>query len=59
MAKKRLASWLFWIAVDVLAVGIYYVKGLHATTVLYAAFLVLATAGFFAWQRSYREPVHA
>lgn len=52
MATKRLESWLFWIVVDVLAIGIYWVKDLHPTAVLYAVFLVLATIGFFAWRGS-------
>ncbi|MEQ8819305.1 MAG: nicotinamide riboside transporter PnuC [Sumerlaeia bacterium] len=52
MGRKVLQSWLFWIAVDVLAIGIYLVKGLHQTSVLYAVFLVMATLGFFAWRRA-------
>ena len=52
MARKRLESWFFWISVDVVAIGIYYHKGLLLTSGLYAVFLVLATIGFFAWRRS-------
>jgi nicotinamide mononucleotide transporter len=52
MARKVLESWLFWIAVDVTAIGLYAVKGLYPTTALYAVFLVLAIAGFFEWKRS-------
>ncbi|MBI5486821.1 MAG: nicotinamide mononucleotide transporter [Deltaproteobacteria bacterium] len=51
MNQKRVESWLFWIAVDVLSVGIYYVKGLHFTSLLYAAYLVMATMGWFAWRK--------
>ena len=52
MARKVLESWCFWIAVDVLAVGLYAVKGLYPTTGLYVLFLGLAVAGFFEWRRS-------
>jgi nicotinamide mononucleotide transporter len=52
MARKVLESWLFWIAVDVLAIGLYAVKALYPTAGLYAVFLVLAITGFFAWKRS-------
>lgn len=55
MAKKVLESWLYWITVDVLAVGIYAVKGLYPSSLLYAAFLVLASMGFLAWYRSWRD----
>lgn len=55
MAKKVLESWWVWITVDVLAIGIYAYKALFPTSVLYAIFLALATAGFFAWRKSYHE----
>lgn len=31
MARKRLESWFFWIAVDVVAIGVYLYKGLYLT----------------------------
>ncbi len=52
MARKILESWLAWIIVDVLAIGIYLAKELYPTAVLYAVFLVLATLGLIAWTRS-------
>lgn len=55
MAKKILESWLFWISVDVVAIGVYFYKGLYPTTILYVCFLVLATKGYFAWKKSYKE----
>ncbi len=55
MARKKLESWYFWIAVDVVAIGVYWYKQLYLTTGLYAIFLVLATIGFFAWKKSYKE----
>jgi len=55
MARKKLESWLFWIAVDLVAIGIYWIKGLHMTSGLYLAFLMLATAGYFVWRVSWRR----
>jgi nicotinamide mononucleotide transporter len=52
MARKRLESWLFWIGVDVAAVGIYFYKELLLTSGLYGVFLCMASAGFIAWRRS-------
>ncbi len=54
LARKKLESWYFWIAVDVVAIGVYFLKGLYFTTGLYTLFLVLATMGFFAWRKSFR-----
>ena len=55
MARKKLESWLFWLAVDVVAVGVYFYKQLYLTTGLYAVFLVLATIGFFAWRQTMKK----
>ena len=49
MTRKKLESWVFWICVDVLAIGIYAAKGLHVTALLYGLFLVLAVLGLRAW----------
>ena len=50
--RKWIESWLVWIVVDVVYVGIYVVKGLFLMAGLYAAFLVLAVAGLVAWRKS-------
>lgn len=51
MARKRLENWLFWIAVDVVAIGVYLYKGLYLTSGLYAIFLVLCILGIRHWLR--------
>lgn len=57
MARKLLESWVLWITVDVLSIGIYYNRELYLTSGLYAVFLVMATAGLVAWYLSWRaEP---
>lgn len=53
MAKKKLESWFFWIAVDIVAVCVYWIKGLYLTTGLYSIFLILATLGYFEWRKAY------
>jgi nicotinamide mononucleotide transporter len=40
---------------DVIAIGVYYAKGLIVTSGLYVLFLVLATVGGFAWYRDYAK----
>ena len=59
MAKKTLESYLIWILVDVLAVGVYAVKALYPSTLLYACFLCLATAGFLEWRKDLPKPAMA
>lgn len=53
LARKKLESWIFWIAVDIIAVGIYLSKSLIPTSILYLAFLVLAILGYLAWRREF------
>lgn len=54
--RKLLESWLVWLAVDVLYVGMFLFKELYLTAGLYAIFLGLATMGFLGWRRSMRTP---
>jgi nicotinamide mononucleotide transporter len=59
LARKVLENWLIWIAVDILALGVYSARHLYLTTGLYAVFLVLATLGLVQWIRSYRSQTRA
>ena len=52
LTRKKLESWIYWISVDVVAIGVYFYKGLHPTAGLYAVFLILASAGFWKWSRN-------
>ena len=49
-ARRNLESWWVWIIVDVVYVGVYVLKHLYLTAVLYAAFVVLAVFGLRRWQ---------
>ena len=52
MARKKLESWQFWIAVDIVAIAVYFYKELYITTGLYSVFLVLAVLGYFQWRKT-------
>lgn len=55
MSRKKLESWYYWIAVDIIAIGIYYSKDLKLTAGLYTAFLIMAIIGLVKWRRSCLE----
>jgi len=59
MTRKLLENWLIWVAVDVVYIGMYFSQGLRLTAGLYAAFLVLATLGYFSWRQSLRDRLAA
>lgn len=48
---RRVESWVLWICVDVIALGLFTWRGLFVTTGLYTIFLVLATVGLIEWKR--------
>ena len=52
--RKWLESWLVWIVVDAVYVGMLLSQQLHLMTALYLAYLVLAVLGFVKWRRSLR-----
>lgn len=53
MIAKYRESWVLWVGMDVIAIGVYFAKGLLVTSGLYVVFLVLATMGGIKWYRDY------
>lgn len=47
---KRVENWLVWLAVNGVSIGLFAVKGLWLTVVLYAIFAVLSVVGWRAWR---------
>lgn len=52
LSRRYLQSWYLWIAVDVLAIGLFYSRGLEPTAALYVMFLGLAITGLIQWRRA-------
>ena len=53
MTRKLLENWAIWIVLDVVYVGVFLVRDLRLTALLYAVFLTLAIIGHIEWKRSY------
>jgi nicotinamide mononucleotide transporter len=51
-ARKHIASWWLWIAVDVIYIGEYLYKDLKPTAALYAGLVALAVLGLRDWRRA-------
>ena len=58
-ARKYLANWWIWIAVDVIYVGEYIYKDLRLTSALYGFFVLLAVLGLRDWQKAMERPTLA
>jgi nicotinamide mononucleotide transporter len=54
MTRRYVVNWLFWIVVDVVAIGVYFQKGLYPTVILYVCFLIMAIIGLYAWHKQYK-----
>lgn len=55
LSFRRIENWIYWIAVNVLSIGLYLSRGLNVSAGLYALLLVLAVAGLLSWLRSSRQ----
>jgi nicotinamide mononucleotide transporter len=53
--RRHAASWLLWIVVDTLYVGMFVYKGLTLTAGLYAAMIALAVMGYRRWKKVSRD----
>lgn len=52
LTKKYIESWLLWIAIDVVATGVYFQKNILLTSFEYFVFAVVAVYGFLNWQKN-------
>jgi nicotinamide mononucleotide transporter len=59
MSGRYLENWLLWIAVDLTAIPLYFVKDLRLTALLYGVFLVMSVAGLIHWAGKRRRPMAA
>lgn len=51
LARKVIQTWPFWIAVDLLSVGLYTTKGVHLMAIEYAIFLMMCIYGWYNWRK--------
>ena len=54
-SRRKLESWVLWIAVDLLAIPLFAVKELWLTAALYCVFLVMAVWGLVGWWQALRR----
>lgn len=49
MAKKKIESWVWWIATNCASIPLYFIKGYVFTSVQFLMLLILAVAGLMEW----------
>lgn len=50
--RKKFENWYYWLAVDILATGIYMYKGIYFYSALYFVYIFLAVGGLREWHKS-------
>jgi len=55
LTRRHLFNWLFWIVVDIVAIFIYFQKGLYPTSLLYFTFLIMCFVGQYSWWKEYKK----
>ncbi|GAC08805.1 nicotinamide riboside transporter PnuC [Paraglaciecola chathamensis] len=55
LSHRKLFNWTVWIIVDIVAIAVYWQKGLYPTSALYFCFLIMASIGQYAWIREFRH----
>ena len=56
MVRKRIESWIYWIVVDIIGIGLYYAKDVKLIALLYVLLLGLAIKGLVTWTRERKRP---
>ena len=51
MAKKKVESWYWWIATNLVSIPLYFSKGYVFTSFQFVVLLVMAFAGLIAWHK--------
>ena len=56
LTQKRIENWYYWIAVDVIGIGLYYVKGVRFIALLYVILLAMAINRLISWNNTNSLP---
>jgi nicotinamide mononucleotide transporter len=50
VTDKILESWIYWIAIDIVAAALYFTKELYFTSALFGLYVLLAALGYVQWK---------
>mgnify|MGYP006299918491 CR=1 FL=1 len=51
LARKYIENWIFWIIIDLIAMGTYVYKGLYPTVILFFVYTLMAVIGYIEWKK--------
>tara|TARA_Y100000589_G_C27080745_1_gene599491 strand:+ start:188 stop:802 length:615 start_codon:yes stop_codon:yes gene_type:complete len=50
--RKWISSWVYWIVIDLISVGLYWSRDLNIYAFLMIVYTVLAVYGYYSWKKS-------
>mgnify|MGYP003322716862 FL=1 len=53
--RKNLESWLYWLVIDLVYVGIYFSQGAWLYSLLFVVYIIVAIQGFLNWQVFFKK----
>lgn len=55
LMRRQIQTWWFWLLVNLLAVPLFFSRGLYITSALYAAYLANAVVAMVHWRTMWRQ----
>jgi nicotinamide mononucleotide transporter len=55
LAQKKIEHWLLWVLVDAISIGLFIVKELYPTTLLFLVYTILAVYGYLEWRKDLNQ----
>ena len=52
--RRQVSSWIWWIAVDLISIPLYWSRDMHLIAGLYVIFLLMCVYGLHNWRRTQR-----
>lgn len=49
--NRKIENWYCWFIADSIAIPLYFLKGLHLTSLLYTSLLCIGVYGYFNWRK--------
>jgi nicotinamide mononucleotide transporter len=56
LTRKMIEQWIFWIVIDVMTCSLMIYKGLYLSSILFAAYALLALKGYLEWKKELAIP---
>jgi len=58
VTTRKIEGWIYWIIVDIVSIGLYWVKDVRFISVQYIFLLIMAIYGFWNWRKNYCKHPH-